>query len=110
VYTVEAFTTQAVKINRVDQNGGIAVLTGELSPQSNSIVNGTITWTAVGSGTFPFTMAWGTAFSSARVAANQSQSTQVTGRDVYEGAKAVREAVSEIKKWNDFFQLFSSAK
>jgi len=58
-YTFELFTKENVRINRADEGGSTAVLTGRLSPQGNSIVDGKITW-ADGQ-TFPFRMAWGTA-------------------------------------------------
>ncbi len=45
--TVESFTRDSVIMHRTDcgQYPGTAVLTGKISPQGNTIVNGTITWT-----------------------------------------------------------------
>jgi hypothetical protein len=58
-YTVELFTAEAVRIVRHEKGGDTAVLTGRISAQGNSIVDGKLTWTSGPTGTFPFTMTWG---------------------------------------------------
>lgn len=60
-YNVEIFSPESVRIIRHDGGGGTAVLTGRLSPQNDRIVDGEMTWTSGATGTFPFTMTWGTA-------------------------------------------------
>ena len=67
--TVERFTSESVILHRTDCTPypGKAVLTGKLSPDGNSVVNGVIRWTyhpccGLGSGTF--TAAWGAALDS----------------------------------------------
>jgi len=64
--TVESWTRQSVVMNRTDtgQVPGTAVLTGKLSSDGNSIVDGSIAWTwhpCCGTGSGPFTAAWGPA-------------------------------------------------
>jgi hypothetical protein len=66
VWTVESFTAESVILHRADLRPfpGKAVLSARISPQGNTIVDGTITWTyhpccGLGSGTF--NAAWGAA-------------------------------------------------
>ena len=64
--TVERFTSESVIIHRTDCTPypGKAVLTGKVSPDGNSIVNGVIRWTyhpCCGLGAGTFTAAWGPA-------------------------------------------------
>jgi hypothetical protein len=65
IMTVEKFTRDSVVLHRTDfKVPGTAVLTGKLSPQGDSIVDGTLTWTyhpCCKLNTFPFTAAWGAA-------------------------------------------------
>jgi hypothetical protein len=66
IYTVESFTPESVIMHRTDygQIPGNAVLTGRISADGNSIVNGTIKWTyhpCCGVATLPFWAAWGAA-------------------------------------------------
>lgn len=60
-YHVEVFSPESVRIIRRDQGGGTAVLSGRLSPQGDRMIDGEMTWTSGATGTFPFTMTWGTA-------------------------------------------------
>jgi hypothetical protein len=67
--TVESFTRESVIMHRTDCGPvpGKAVLTGQISSQGNTIVNGTITWTyhpCCGLATGTFNAAWGTAIDS----------------------------------------------
>ncbi len=67
--TVESFTRESVVMHRTDcgQYPGKAVLTGKISNQGNTIVNGTITWTyhpCCGLSSGVFNAAWGTAIDS----------------------------------------------
>ena len=64
-YIVERFGPEMVLIKRVDKGAGSAVLTGTISPEGNSIVNGKITYTGLDgtSGTNPFQLTWGSAYS-----------------------------------------------
>lgn len=64
--TVESFTRDSVIMHRTDCGAvpGKAVLTGKISPQGNTIVNGTITWTyhpCCGLASGAFNAAWGSA-------------------------------------------------
>jgi hypothetical protein len=67
-YVVEKFTRDSVVIQRTDSAPvGKALLTGQMSSDGNSVVNGKITWTyhpccGLGSGTFE--LAWGDAIDS----------------------------------------------
>ena len=65
IVIVERWTRESVVMNRTDYNvPGKAVLTGKLSSDGNSIVNGTIEWTyhpCCGLGTGKFQAAWGPA-------------------------------------------------
>jgi hypothetical protein len=70
VYTIETFTPEMVVIHldrqltKEDPYGGTAILSGQLSKDGNSIVNGTIKWTShpcCGLTTGPFRAAWGDA-------------------------------------------------
>jgi hypothetical protein len=65
-YTVEKFTRETVIIHRTDHGPypGKALLTGQLSADGNSIINGTIEWTwhpCCGLGMGTFQAAWGAA-------------------------------------------------
>ena len=64
--TVDSWTRESVIMNRTDTGSvpGTAILTGKLSSDGNSIVNGNIAWTwhpCCGTGSGPFTAAWGPA-------------------------------------------------
>lgn len=64
--TVESFTRESVIIHRTDLRPypGIAVLTGQISSDGNSIVNGIINWTyhpCCGTGAGAYQAAWGAA-------------------------------------------------
>lgn len=70
VYTIETFTPEMVVIHldrqltKEDPYGGTAILSGQLSKDGNSIINGTIKWTShpcCGLTTGPFRAAWGDA-------------------------------------------------
>jgi hypothetical protein len=66
IVIVERFTPASVIMRRTDYRPypGVAVLTGELSADGNSIVNGTIKWTyhpCCGLSTGKYQAAWGTA-------------------------------------------------
>lgn len=66
IVIVERFTRESVIMHRTDYRPypGTAVLRGQLSPDGNSIVNGTIEWTyhpCCGLGTGKFQAAWGAA-------------------------------------------------
>jgi hypothetical protein len=66
IVIVESWTRESVVMNRTDygQYPGAAVLTGKLSSDGNSIVNGTITWTyhpCCGLSSGQYNAAWGTA-------------------------------------------------
>jgi hypothetical protein len=62
---VDKWTRESVVLNRTDYNvPGTAVLTGKLSSDGNSMVNGIINWTwhpCCGTSAGPYTAAWGTA-------------------------------------------------
>jgi hypothetical protein len=61
-YEVVKFTRESVIIKRTDYRPypGTATLTGKLSPDGNSIIDGKITWAGSASAN-PFQMAWGEA-------------------------------------------------
>ena len=63
IYTVESFTRQSVILHRTDTGSFplTATLTGQLSRDGDSIVNGVIEWTSGNSGKGPFQAAWGNA-------------------------------------------------
>jgi hypothetical protein len=121
LWTVEKFTPESVIINRTDYRPypGTAVMTGQLSGDGNSNVNGVIRWTyhpCCGLSSGQYQAAWGSAInmvpgSDAERAAQggqQPQTSQLSLGDVYNGAKALRDGVLELKKWSDFFQIFRS--
>ncbi len=64
VWTVEQFTPQGVRITRVDPDGYIATLTGQISPAGSSIINGQQAGNR--GGTAPFTLTWGSAYGMAQ--------------------------------------------
>jgi len=82
-YTVESFTRESVIMHRRDVGGFplTATLTGRVSPDGNSIVDGKIVWTSGNHGEGPFRAAWGTEAQSAewkaieakQLAADQAQ-------------------------------------
>lgn len=117
IYTVESFTRDSFVMHRTDYGSFplTATLTGKLSGNDDCVVNGVIQWTSGNHGSGNFQAAWGTCEHmvpwsdeerAARGGAPQSQ--QITPGDVYNGAKALRDGVLELKKWNDFFQIFRS--
>jgi hypothetical protein len=64
--TVDSWTRESVVMNRTDSGSvpGTAILTGKLSSDGNSMVNGNIAWIwhpCCGTGSGPFTAAWGPA-------------------------------------------------
>ena len=61
IYTVESFTRESVIIHRTDKGRFplTATLTGRMSDDGESIVNGKIDWTSGNSGSSPFTAEWG---------------------------------------------------
>lgn len=63
VYTVESFTRDSVILHRTDRGSFplTAVLTGKLSSDGNSIVNGRIVWTSGNTGQGAWRAAWGPA-------------------------------------------------
>jgi hypothetical protein len=66
VLTVQKFTPESVVMHRRDygQYPGIAILTGQLSSDGNSIINGIIRWThhdCCGLASYPFHATWGKA-------------------------------------------------
>lgn len=106
VWTVESFTRESVLMRRTEP-GATAIVSGHISSEGNSIVNGTITWISGPPATFTFNATWGTALNSLpgsnaerATQGPQSQAPQISARDV-------RDGVLEIKKWIDFFQLFT---
>ncbi|MBV9295470.1 MAG: hypothetical protein JO145_07840, partial [Acidobacteriaceae bacterium] len=66
-YRVVRFSPESVVINRTEASGRTAVLTGRISPDGNSIVEGKITWNNDDGSrpSFPYQMTWGSAFPSA---------------------------------------------
>jgi len=117
VYTVDSFTRGSFIMHRTDYGSFplTATLTGQLSNDGNSVMNGVIQWTSGNSSSGTFLAAWGAAEHSVpwtdeeRAARGGStQSSQITPGDVYNGAKALRDGVLELKRWNDFFQIFRS--
>jgi hypothetical protein len=113
IVIVESFTPESVIMHRIDYRPypGTADLTGQLSSDGNSIVNGTMRWTyhpCCGLTSGPYQAAWGAAINTvpandaerAAQGTQQTQTAQITVRDV-------RDGVLEIKKWIDFFQLFT---
>jgi hypothetical protein len=63
IYTVESFTRESFILHRVDKGRFplTATLTGQMSAEGNSVVNGRVDWTSGNSGTCPFKAAWGNA-------------------------------------------------
>ena len=63
VYTVESFRPDSVILHRTDRGYFplTAVLSGKLSPDGNSIINGKIVWTSGNTGQGLFKAAWGAA-------------------------------------------------
>jgi len=67
---IESFTRDSVVLNRTDApnqwfpKGLKAVITGQLSPDGNSLVNGKIRWTFGQSGIYDVRLAWGAALDS----------------------------------------------
>jgi hypothetical protein len=61
IYTVESFTRDSVIIHRTDKGHFplTATLTGQMSDDGESVVNGKIVWTSGNSGASPFTAEWG---------------------------------------------------
>jgi len=65
--SIGSFTRGSVVLNRNDPpnpsfpNGLTAVISGTVSPQGNTLENGTIRWTAGQAGTFAAQISWGTA-------------------------------------------------
>ncbi len=62
--TVQSFTAQSVILNRTDtslsvSSGLTAIYMGKISGQGNSIVDGSVTYTWPGHGSFPQTLTWG---------------------------------------------------
>lgn len=83
--TVESFTRESVIMHRTDcgQFPGTAVLTGQISSQGNTIVNGTITWTyhpCCGLSSGSYNAAWGTAINS--IPGSDGPTPQVVARPV----------------------------
>ena len=77
IWTVESFTPKSVVMHRTEP-GATAIVTGQISSDGNSIVNGQITWTSGPTGTFAFRASWGAALntlpgSNAEAAARGSQ-------------------------------------
>lgn len=66
IYTVVSFTPDSIVLNRSEMNGRTAVLTGKMSSQGSSVVDGKITWDGTG-GTFPYQLTWGDALATAEV-------------------------------------------
>jgi hypothetical protein len=122
-WTVESFTPDSVILHRHDPYspynkfsrpgiGWNVVVAGRMSPDGNSITNATVDGHPA-----TFKLAWGSALSSVfgsnaqRDAAGGLQPSppaQVTPADVYADAKVLRDGALELKKWNDFFQIFQS--
>jgi hypothetical protein len=118
IYTVESFTRDSFIMHRTDYGSFplTATLTGQLSKDGNSVINGIILWTSGNSGSGAFQAAWGTAehtvpWTDEERAAQGGgvKPSQITPADVYNGARALRDGVLELKKWNDFFQIFRSS-
>ena len=63
IYTVESFTRESIILHRTDKGHFplTATLTGRVSDDGNSIVNGRIVWTSGNSGSGPFRATWGSA-------------------------------------------------
>jgi hypothetical protein len=61
IYTVESFTRESIIMHRTDKGHFplTATLTGQISEDGNSIVNGRIDWTSGNSGSGPFRAVWG---------------------------------------------------
>ena len=85
VYTIETFTPEMVVIHldrqltKEDPYGGTATLSGQLSKDGNSIVNGTIKWTShpcCGLTSGPFRAAWGDAINT--VPGNPAENVQTS--------------------------------
>ena len=76
-YEVVKFTRESVIIKRTDYRPypGTATLTGKLSPDGNSIIDGKITWAGSPSPN-PFQMAWGEALNT--VPGNSAQNAQTS--------------------------------
>jgi hypothetical protein len=61
IYTVENFTRDAIVMHRTDKGHFplTATLTGQISEDGDSLVNGRIVWTSGNSGSGPFRAVWG---------------------------------------------------
>ena len=114
IWVVDKFTPESVIINRTDYGlyPGIAVMTGRLSPDGNSIVDGVITWTyhpCCGLGSMPFQAAWGPAIntvpgSDAEKAARGPQSSPITLTDVINAGPKIEAWLGIIQKTLDIGQ------
>ena len=63
IYTIESFTRESIILHRTDKGHFplTADMTGQMSDDGNSIVNGRIVWTSGNSGSGPFRAVWGKA-------------------------------------------------
>jgi Sel1 repeat len=63
IYTVERFTRDSIIMHRTDKGHFplTAMMTGQISADGNSMVNGRIVWTSGNSGSGPFIAKWGSA-------------------------------------------------
>lgn len=61
IYTIKSFTRKSVIIHRTDKGRFplTATLSGQMSDDGESVVNGKILWTSGNSGSSPFTAEWG---------------------------------------------------
>jgi hypothetical protein len=77
-YTIVQFTPDAISLKRVDTTGASAVVTGKISSQGNSIVDGVMEFHMPDGRVFPaaYQLSWGTALALARPAGSQQGSSQ----------------------------------
>jgi hypothetical protein len=73
IFKVQLFKPEAILINRIDTDGTMSALTGRMSDQGNSVVDGHITFTHKDGqfGTFNYQLTWGTALNSAKIPGQQ---------------------------------------
>jgi hypothetical protein len=118
-WTVESFTHEAVVFQRTVTGMFHFRVTyrGQISDDGNSLINATNPFHGEGQPT-NIILAWGDALNSVpgsnaeRDRARGSQQTpsrQITAGDVYEGARAARDFVLEIKRWGELWDLLSGS-
>jgi hypothetical protein len=116
-WLLDSFTKESFVMRRTDYQlktgtaiiGGKAVLSGRISEQGNSVADGKITWTyhpCCGTGTSPFTAAWGAALESVPGSdQDRDRAVQVPAQDQSEICQSLKARLAmqslEIKTLSD---------